>query len=379
MIGRLRAPALLLLTAMGVLLLSQCAKHEAPNVVGVARECPKTSLGILGVPGVGALMRLNPKLVIAESVAPSDTSTSVLVRPDIKQQIRCGRVAIKTLADIVFSSPKLTSGKSLPLAMDVLVPQSANRKPLVVYLPGGGFLRAPKEGALDLRNFVAEAGFVVASIQYRTSTEGATYRESLIDAKSAIRYLRAHAQAYGIDADRVAVWGESAGGYLAAMTGLTNGEHDLDQGEYLDQSSAVQAVIDKFGPSEAAGIAADFDAKTRETALTRASYISLYMGAAAEGQPAPAAANPLTHIDASDPPFLLFHGTQDKLISPSQTLILHNALKAAHVDSTRYVVEGAGHGDLAFLGDAEAALPWSSQETMGILVDFLKRTLGSER
>jgi acetyl esterase/lipase len=375
MIVRTRVLSLLLAVVIGVPLLSQCAKHDAPPAAGAANECPKTALGILGLPGVGALMRLNPKLVIAESVAPSDTSTSVVIHPDIKQQIGCGTTAVKSVSDIVYSNPKLTSGKPFPLAMDVLIPQSANRKPLVVYIPGGAFLRAPRQGALDLRTFVAEAGFVVASIQYRTSSEGATYRDSLVDAKSAIRYLRAHAQEYGIDPDHVGVWGESAGGYLAAMIGLTNGEHDFDQGEHLDQSSAVQAAIDKFGPSEAGKLAVDFDDKTRRSAATRASYISLYMGATAAGTPPPAAANPLTHIDPSDPPFLLFHGTQDKLISPSQTLILHNALKAAHVDSKRYVLEGAGHGDLAFLGDADAGLPWSSQQTMGILVDFLKRTL----
>jgi len=90
---------------------------------------------------------------------------------------------------------------------------------------------------LNLRTFVAEAGFVVASIQYRTITDGATYADSLIDVKSAIRYLRAHADAYGIDPDHIAVWAESAGGYLAAMAGVTSNLKSFDKGGELDQNS----------------------------------------------------------------------------------------------------------------------------------------------
>ena len=75
------------------------------------------------------------------------------------------------------------------------------------------------------------------------------------------------------------------------------------------------------------------------------------------------------------PPFLLLHGSADTLISPSQTLLLHEALLADGVESTRYVLTGAGHGDLGFLGDQEAVLPWTSRETMDLIVEFLDRKL----
>jgi acetyl esterase/lipase len=89
------------------------------------------------------------------------------------------------------------------------------------------------------------------------------------------------------------------------------------------------------------------------------------------------AANPITCVNTSVPPFLLFHGSQDRLVSPSQTLILHQALQAAGGQSTRYVLDGAGHGDLSFLGDRESGLPWSTKQTMGIIVGFLQRSIGS--
>ena len=80
--------------------------------------------------------------------------------------------------------------------------------------------------------------------------------------------------------------------------------------------------------------------------------------------------------DAATPPFLIFHGSGDNIISPSQTLLLHTALLEHGVESTRYVLTGAGHGDLAvMLGDPDAALPWSTREFLGYITEFLGRHL----
>lgn len=308
-----------------------------------------------------------PQIPLATSVTLVDTSTSVVIRPDPKDQITLRKDAIQTVSDVVFATRALPDGTSLNLLMDVQIPLSrGKRHPLVIYVPGGGFMMAAKEQALNLRTYVADAGFVVASVQYRTMLNGATFRDGIADVKSAIRYLRAHAQLYDIDTGRVAVWGESAGGYLAAMVGVTNGVKSFEVGNDLDQESDVQAVVDKFGPSDVSKIAADFDPQLRASYQANNPFLPYLEGNAAT------AANPLTYIKATAPPFLIFHGSQDRLVSPSQTLLLHNALAAAGVRSTRYVLEGAGHGDLAFMGDFEAGLPWSTRQTMGIIVDFLQ-------
>jgi acetyl esterase/lipase len=308
-----------------------------------------------------------PRIPLATSVAAVDTSTSVVIRPDPADQITCRKDAIQTISDVVFTTRVRPDGKSMDLLMDVQIPMPrGKRHPLVIYVPGGGFMMSEKEQALNLRTYVADAGFVVASVQYRTMLNGATFRDSVADVKSAIRYLRANAQKYDIDADRVAVWGESAGGYLVAMVGVTNGVKSFDVGNDLDRNSDVQAVVDKFGPSDVSKIAADFDPQLQASYQAHNPFLPYVEGSAAT------AANPLTYIKATAPPFLIFHGSQDRLISPSQTLLLHNALVSAGVRSTRYVLEGAGHGDLAFMGDLEAGLPWSTRQTMGIIVDFLR-------
>ncbi|WP_405866791.1 alpha/beta hydrolase [Streptomyces sp. NBC_01515] len=317
---------------------------------------------------------------IAKTIKKSDTSTSTVIDPT-GAQIRCATSGITTTHDITYSSPT-TDGKKSDLKLDIQVPTSTSgKKPLVIYLTGGGFVMADRTANLDQRTYVADQGYVVASVQYRTTKDGATYKDAVADVKSAVRYLRANADKYSIDAGQVAVWGQSAGGYLAAMTGATNGEKSFDVGDNLGRSSEVQGVVDEFGPADLSELAADYD-----TAAQKANYAA--GNSAAQWVYGPgtkksvanrtgevAAADPGTHITSKTAPFILFHGSADNLVSPSETLNLHTALRAKGIDSTRYVLTGAGHGDLSFTGDTSASLPWSTQETMGHIVDFLGRHL----
>jgi len=316
-----------------------------------------------------------PKPPFAASIAPSDTSTSIIIHPDRHDQIQCGKSPLKSLQDVVYAAPKLPNGKTTVLKMDLLIPEGARKRPVVVYVPGGGFVVAAKESALNLRTYVAEAGFAVASVQYRTTRDGANYRDGIEDIKAAIRYLRANADKYGIDAGAVAVWGESAGGYLATMVGVTNHDATFDAGANLNQSSDVQGVIDDFGASDISKMAADFDAATQHAIYSNEGLVQ-YIGKAPDANTldpgtAGTAANPLKFIHADAPPFLIFHGNRDRMVSPSQSLILQQALAAMGIRSTRYVVDGAGHGDLSFMGDEQSGLLWSTNKVMNLIVDFL--------
>jgi acetyl esterase/lipase len=318
---------------------------------------------------------------MAKTIASSDTSTSTVIDGS-GAQIQCGKTQLTSYSDILYDTPT-SAGKQVPLKLDLQVPKTSGKKPLVVYITGGGFSSANKSGNLDQRTYVAEQGYVVASIEYRTVTDGATYKDSVADVKSAIRYLRAHAAQYGINPNEVAVWGQSAGGYLAAMTGVTNGLAQFEDGGNPGQSSTVQAVVDEFGPSDIAKVAADYDVAAQQANYVAGNSLAQFVigigtKLSVEDDPAAdAAASPLTYVTASSPPFVLLHGSADQLVSPSQTLILHNALRAKGVDSTRYVVKGANHGDLTFMGgDPNAAKQWSSQQVMGDIVSFLSKHLG---
>jgi acetyl esterase/lipase len=342
-----------------------------------AASCPKPQIQMPNAPDTGA----PPQLVMAKTVKPTNTSTSTVVDPT-GPQMECGKTQVETKSDVAYSTPT-TAGKQVSLKMDVQVPKTDGKKPLILYVTGGGFMMASKVGNLDQRTYLAEQGYTVASIEYRTIANGATYTDGVADVKSAIRYLRAHAHDYGIDGSKVAVWGQSAGGYLVSMVGTTNGVKKFDVGDNLDQSSDVQAVIDEFGPSDLSDIGADYDAAARNAYQAPGNFTAQWVfgpgtkKSVTQDPKAVAAANPATYADKSDPPFLLLHGSADTLVSPSQTLLVHNALRAKGVDSTRIVVRGAGHGDLAFMGDARSGALWSTQAVMGKITSFVGKNLGS--
>jgi acetyl esterase/lipase len=372
--GRALLIAILALGAVGIGLIVATRSGESAD--GVHAGCPSFT-PMHGMMPLLFRLGILPKPPLAASVAASDTGTSTLIKPERNDQIQCGKTPIKAIAGVVYATPKLANGKSTSLKMDLLIPEPLRKRTVVVYVPGGGFVVAGKEGALNLRTYVAEAGFAVASIQYRTTRDGANYRDGVEDVKAAIRYLRANADKYGLDAKRVVVWGESAGGYLAAMVGVTNNNSAFEAGDNLNQSSEVQGVIDDFGASDISKIAADFDPAAQQTIYSNEGLVE-YIGKAPGANTldagiATTAANPLKYIKANAPPFIFFHGNQDKMVSPSQSLILHDALVAAGAQSTRYVVDGASHGDLSFMGDTQSGLLWSTNKVMSLIVDFINR------
>ncbi|MFC0430982.1 alpha/beta hydrolase [Kutzneria buriramensis] len=308
------------------------------------------------------MVEQRPQIREATSIAPSDTSTSTVLPAPLEPQIAVRGVDIAEHLDLPFA--QRAGGE---LRLDLKVPAGPGRKPLVVYVTGGGFVFVDKANGLRLRTALAEAGFAVASIEYRSVLTGATYADGVADVRDAVAFLRANADKYGFDGDSVGLLGESAGGYLVTMAGL-------------DPATGVRAVVNKFGAVDFATIAEDFDAET-QAALDGAGHpLALYLHGPGTGRTVHDKvldASPLSHITADAPPFQIWHGSADGIISPSQTLTLHNALRAAGVDSSRYVLDGATHGDVAvLLGRPDEALPWYTEQVIGLTVEFLREHLG---
>ena len=139
----------------------------------------------------------------------------------MKVDVTDGR--IDTISGIIYSQIK--SQRSIrQLRMTVMTPRTKARKPAVVYFPGGDFTSADHEKFIEMRHALARAGFVVAAAEYRTVP--VKFPALVEDGKAAVRYLRAHADEYGIDPERIGVIGDSAGGYLVQMLGATNGENE---------------------------------------------------------------------------------------------------------------------------------------------------------
>ncbi len=270
-----------------------------------------------------------------------------------KMKVEITEGQIDVISNIIYSQVTLRNANR-PLKMTLLVPRTQEAKPAIVYYPGGGFTSANHEKFIEMRMALAKAGFVVAAAEYRTVPD--RYPALINDAKAAVRYLRAHARKFGIDPQRIGVIGDSAGGYVAQMMGTTNGEKQFDTGDFTEVSSDVQAAVTIYGISNLMNIGEGYPEAIQEVhkspAVTEALLIhgpsfADFAGESILSDPQKALeASPIGHIKQGMPPFLIMHGSADKLVSPIQSEQLYRALTEKGNQADYIEVEGAGHGDL---------------------------------
>ena len=246
------------------------------------------------------------------------------------------------------------------LKLDLIYPEDGEGKtyPCIVWICGGAWQRMDKAAHLAYLGTLAQEGFVVASVEYRTSNEG-THPMQLCDIKAAIRYLRAYAKRYRINSEKFGVMGESAGGYLTCMAALDQ-DKKLDVGEYLEYSSQVQAACPWYPPTDASRFPYD---DVEKAAMSPESQL---MGFNVMTHAQEAYENsPVSKVTPDAPPFLLIHGTKDSTVPFSQSEELYDALEAAGCDVTLLALDGAEHADLMFFQD----------EVWQQIIAFFKRTL----
>ena len=245
-------------------------------------------------------------------------------------------------------------------SMELYIPdESCGPTPMVIYIHGGGWLTGTAKDVLDYVDDLIARGFAVASFSYRFS-QHEVYPAQIHDCKGAVRYLRGNAKRLNIDPNRLAVFGDSSGGHLAALLGTTGGVASLEGqvGDFDGFSSLVQAAADIYGPTDLMACA---DAGFLEGEISQ--LVGHDINDIIDNQTNPAyaslvalvnSANPALFCSAGDPPFHIAHGLADTVVPSSQSQLLHNALVAAGVPSVLRLLPGLGHGlpdseyDLAF-------------------------------
>ena len=229
---------------------------------------------------------------------------------------------MKTYKDISF---KKVEGHDLYL--DVYMPDEQN-PPLIMWIHGGGWKELNKDWNLIMP--MLERGYAIASVEYRYSDEG-PFPTQMYDLKDALLYLKTHAKEYGYDEKKVAVSGDSAGGHLCIMMGVSAGNKDWESthGDY-----SVQAVVDFCGPGW-------LKPGNNPDGVLETLLGSVYSKA---GLARAALACPATYIDGSEPPFLILQGSEDPTVNPEQARMLRNALEAKGVPAHMYYVPGGEHG-----------------------------------
>jgi len=194
---------------------------------------------------------------------------------------------------------------------------------------------------------LTEKGYAIASVDYRLSPV-ARFPAQAHDIKAAIRFLKANAARYGLDERRFAIAGASAGGHLAALVGVSNGNQTLEGtlGDHRAQSSDVHTIVSFYGASNLNTILAQ---STPHGLSVRVPALKLLLGDTPDQVPDRARlASPVTHIDASDPPLLLIHGDQDPQMPINQSHELYGRYLSKQRKAKFIVAYGAAHGGEAF-------------------------------
>jgi acetyl esterase/lipase len=224
--------------------------------------------------------------------------------------------------------------------LDLYLPQDAKGPlPVVVWIHGGAWWAGSKDGCRAA--WLTGRGYAVASVNYRLS-QHAVFPAQIEDCKAAIRWLRANAGKYHLDADHIGVWGESAGGHLVAMLGTAGGVKELEgTGGNADKSSHVQCVVDWFGPTDLVRITEKDDKPDGPVA-------KLIGGRVHDNREKAKKASPLYYVDKDSAPFLIMHGDKDKLVPLEQSEILADALSKAGVEAKLQVIKDNGHGGPGF-------------------------------
>ena len=256
-----------------------------------------------------------------------------------------------------------------PLVLDLYLPQGTAPQPLIVFVHGGGWVGGNTRHSGALADFpralaqLAAEGFVVASVEYRLAGE-APFPAALQDVRAALRFLKGNAAKYHIDAAKVAIWGGSAGGQLAALAAASCGDHALDAAPAEPDTECVQGAVIWYGVFDFAPVAERSGGSGPD---------NRFLGCTGECGAAVRRASPITYVTADDPPFLLIHGEGDKTVDVGQSRVMEGALKKAGVDVQSMYIPAVDH---SFVGRTPDETREATLAATNATFDFFHRVLG---
>jgi acetyl esterase/lipase len=250
---------------------------------------------------------------------------------------------IEALRDIAYADTENARQK-----LDLYLPKVRKGDkplPVIVFIHGGGWRGGDKSGGIgNVWRFVQSGEYAGASIGYRLTDE-AQWPAQIHDCKAAIRWIKAHAKEYNLDATKIAVWGTSAGGHLVSHLGTSGDVKELEGtlGKHLDQNSSVTCVVNFFGPENFLSMVRQPSTIDRTQGKDYPEAL-LLGGPVSEKEAVTKEASPVTHVTKGDAAFFTAHGTKDPLVPFAQGEEIHAALTKAGVPSLLQEMTNGGHG-----------------------------------
>ncbi len=288
--------------------------------------------------------RLSIKLFVPFLATLLTTASLLIVTGGIKAAAQNDIVFEK---DVEYANP---DNQHLMVDMARPAAASAGLLPAILCIHGGGFRAGDRHGYDGLVQEFARRGYVAVTVEYRLAPKY-QFPAQVFDCKACVRWLRANASKYHIDPNRIGVTGGSAGGHLAQFLGVTIGQKQFEGDEgNLKQSSAVEVVVNQYGPS-------DFT-KSYGKSVDAAEVLPLFLGGNLEtAKLRHIVSSPLNWVSPDAAPTLCIHGTKDNYVAYEQAVWMVDRLKECGVEAVLMTMEGAGHG---FGGDdakrADAAM-----------------------
>jgi len=229
-------------------------------------------------------------------------------------------------------------GGDVDLLVDLAMPREGEGPfPALVCIHGGGWHGGSRQQLDKSIETFAGRGYVAITVSYRLAPD-AKFPAQIEDCKAAVRWLRANAKGLKINPDRIGALGYDAGAHLACLLGTTDERDGLEgNGGHGRQSSRVQAVVSFFGPT-------DFTTRSWSKEFEAQVFLP-FLGASFDDKPdLYKRASPISYVSKDDPPFLFFHGTEDKLVNIRHSKLLAEKLQEVGVPARVVVLEGEGHG-----------------------------------
>jgi acetyl esterase/lipase len=311
----------------------------------------------------GRLGRRRTRTVL---LATALATVAALLVPSGVEAHRTPRLPAVQYLDVAYAPADPAGGRGHLLDIYLPARRADARLPVLVWSSGSGWLSDNgKQGAAAFAGHFNDAGYAVIGLSVRSSLQ-ATFPAQLHDAKAAIRWLRRNAARYQLDPARIAVSGNSSGGWVATMLGVTGSVRALE-GEVgvTGESSRVQAVVNFFGPTDLLAMDAQMLPGACERFNAAFGLVDCHndpnspegrlVGCAIQTCPArSAAADPVNYVSRDDPPMLILHGQADELVPHGQSVVLFDTLEERCLDATFHSIPGVGHST-SFVFDTSQA------------------------